>query len=212
MIHPNWVILSTAIALAGSLRYAYLTVRGRSTPNLVTWTLWAAAPLIAFFAQLDAGVGLPALTTLSAGVGPLIVLAASFIGRHRRVRLTAFDVGCGVISVIALVVWAGAGQAEFAVVLAVAADAAAALPTVRKAWRDPASENAFFYGLVGTGGVITLLTISDGAPASWAFAAYILALSVLLTAVITIRGAVVASRSGAVRSASVAPFDKMADK
>jgi hypothetical protein len=58
----------------------------------------------------------------------------------------------------------------------VAADAAAALPTIRKAWHDPDSEDVLFYVLVGTGATITLLTIRSWGPSGWAFAGYMLAL------------------------------------
>ncbi|SDT72334.1 hypothetical protein [Jiangella sp. DSM 45060] len=189
MIDQNWVVLSAALGLIGGLRYAVATMRGRASPNRVTWVLWAAAPLIAFSAQLDAGVGLPAVLTLAAGVGPLIVLTASFAGRHGSATITPFDLACGAVSVIALLVWIGLGSASWAVVVAVAADAAAATPTVRKAWREPHTENALFYVLVGLGATVTLLTITDPAPASWLFAAYMLALSLTLTAVIAGRSA-----------------------
>lgn len=187
MIDQNWVMLSAALGLIGGTRYAYMTMRGRNFPNRVTWVLWAAAPLIAFFAQLDAGVGLPAIPTLASGVGPLIVLTASFASRHGHVKITPFDLCCGTISVIALIVWVGTGHAQSAVLLAVIADAAAAIPTVRKAWRDPASENGLFYVLVGIGAIITLLSITDWAPASWMFAGYILLLAVVLTTIIATR-------------------------
>ena len=36
----------------------------RRTAALLAWSLWAAAPLIGFSAQLDAGVGLPAVMTM----------------------------------------------------------------------------------------------------------------------------------------------------
>ena len=89
---------------------------------------------------------------------------------------------------------------------AVLADGAASIPTVRKAWRDPHSENALFYLLVGAGSVITLLTITDWRPASWMFAGYILVLAVSMTTVIAVRrarsqGARSRTRDGRRRSA-----------
>lgn len=187
MLDPRWVFLGAALGLVGSVRYAVATLAGSARPNLVTWSLWAAAPLIGFSAQLDAGVGLPAVQTLAAGVGPLAVVAAGLAGRHRRARIGPFDVGCAAVSALALAVWLGLGQAPAAVLVAVAADAVAALPTVRKAWRDPDSENVLFYVLVGLGAAITLLTISSGEPSAWAFAVYVLVLCVLLVVLVSAR-------------------------
>lgn len=185
MIDPRWVFLSFALSMVGASRYAYLTLRGRVRPNLVSWSLWAAAPLIGFLAQLDAGVGLPAVQTLAAGAGPALVCVAGIASRHGRTRLTVFDVCCGAVAAVALVVWLGRGQAPLAVFVAIAADAIAAIPTLRKAWLDPHSENATTYALAGIGAGITLLTISSWEPATWAFAAYVLLLTAVLTAVVT---------------------------
>lgn len=187
MLDPNWVFLGSVLSLFGSIHYARATMAGRARPNRVTWTLWAAAPLIGFFAQLDEGVGLPAVQTLGAGVSPLIVLAASFLSRHGAVRITGFDLACGGISVAALAAWLGLGHASLAVLFAVLADGAAAIPTIRKAWRRPHTENALFYVLIGIGATITLLTITDWRPASWMFAGYILALTVSMATIITTR-------------------------
>lgn len=107
--------------------------------------------------------------------------------RHNLAQLGPFDAVCAVIAVTALGIWLGLGQAPLAVIFAVAADAAAALPTIVKAWRDPDSENLLFYVLAATAATITLLTISSWEPASWAFAGYILALCVLLVGIVSMR-------------------------
>ena len=187
MLDPNWVFLSAALGVLGSIRYAVATLQGRARPNLVSWSLWAMAPLIAFFAQLDAGVGRPAALTLASGVGPLVVVVSAVLSSHGRARLGPFDGACGVLALAALGVWVGLGEAPLAVLVAVAADAIAAVPTVIKAWREPASENVGFYALVGTGAAITLLTIRSAEPASWAFAAYVLVLCLVLVGVLVVR-------------------------
>ncbi|QZY52432.1 hypothetical protein [Leucobacter tenebrionis] len=187
MLDPYWVFAGAALGLIGSVRYAVAITRGLVRPNLVTWSLWASAPLIAFFAQLDSGVGLPAVMTLAAGVGPLIVIATSLVSRRHFARLRPFDAICGIVGAVALAVWFGLGAAPVAVLFAVAADAAAALPTVLKVWRHPDSENTLFYVLVGVGAVITLLTITVWTPQAAAFAVYQLAICVILVAVIAAR-------------------------
>lgn len=189
MLDPRFVFLGAVIGLVGSVRYAVATVRGRTEPNRVTWFLWAAAPLIGFFAQLDSDIGLPSVLTLSAGLGPLTVLLASFINRRSTARVSVFDLACGTVSGIAIVVWLALGEAPLAVLFAVGADAVGAVPTVRKAWRNPDSENAVFYVLVGVNASITLLTLVHWRPETWAFAAYMLTLSLTMTTIIGLRRA-----------------------
>ncbi|MFD2468652.1 hypothetical protein [Amycolatopsis silviterrae] len=187
MLDPHWVFAGAALGLVGSVRYAFAITRGRVRPNLVTWSLWAAAPLIGFFAQLDSDVGLPAVMTLAAGAGPSIVVLTSVITRRHYTRRGIFDVACAVIAALALAIWLGLGAAPLAVLFAVAADAVAALPTVVKAWRHPESENVLFYALVGAGATITLMTISSWEPQAWAFVLYQISICALLIGIIATR-------------------------
>ena len=104
MLDPSWVYLSAALGLVGSTRYAIATITGTARPNLVTWVLWAVAPLIGFFAQLSAGVGLPAVLTLAAGLGPLIVVVPAVVTRHSHSAIGPFDLLRAAIAGAALVV------------------------------------------------------------------------------------------------------------
>lgn len=187
MIDPSFVFLGALLSLVGSARHAWLTLQGRTRPNRVTWFLWAAVPIVGFLAQLDEGVGLPAVLTLSIGLGPAAVFLASFVNPRSVWRLTRFDLGCGALAVVALVVWLGMDEPATAVLVAVGADAAAAIPTFRKAWLAPETERSGVYVLSGLNGTIALLTIDDWAPVTFAFPLYIVAITAALTAVILVR-------------------------
>lgn len=173
MIDPHFVILGAVLSLFGSTRYATATVRGRTSPNRVTWFLWGAAPIVGFLAQVDDGVGLSSIMTLSVGVGPLIVFASSFVNRQSYWRLSAFDIGCGCVSAVAIAVWVSLDNPAAAVVLAVLADLVAGFPTIAKAYRAPRTETPVPYLLAGLNGVITLLTLDEWRPQVWAFPVYI---------------------------------------
>jgi hypothetical protein len=167
MIDAHFAILGALIIITGNAAYAVDTVRGKTQPNRVTWMLWALAPMIAFAAEVAQGVGLNAVLTLAVGFGPLLVVAASFLDPKAYARVTAFDAGCGVLSLIALVAWAVTGRGNVAILLSVLADFLAAIPTIRKAYRYPHTEHAaaFLSGVAGA--AITLLTIQ---PEDWGFA------------------------------------------
>ncbi len=141
MIPVQFVLVGAAFNLAGLSSYVADTLRGRNRPNRVSWFLWALAPLIAFAAEVGQGVGLQSLMTFMVGFGPAVVLGASFVSRHGAARLTRFDLGCGSLSLVALVMWRITGQGDVAIAFSVAADLLAGVPTIRKAYRDPASES-----------------------------------------------------------------------
>lgn len=199
MIDPRFVWLGALLSIGGAARYAWLTLQGRTRPNRVTWFLWALAPGIGFLAQLDEGVGLPAVLTLSIGVGPALIFAASFGNRGAYWRVSRFDLGCGLVSLVALLVWLGLDDPTGAVVFAVLADLVAGVPTLRKAWQHPATEHPSVFVLGGLNGVIALLTIQNWDLATWAFPAYIAVLGTVLAVVVVGRGRTRVSPDGVVR-------------
>jgi hypothetical protein len=142
--------------------------------------LWALAPLIGFTAQLAGGVGLPAVLTLSVGLGPLIVFTSSFFNQRALWRLGPVDIGCGALSVLALILWRVSGSGTAAIALSIAADGLAGVPTVIKAIKAPETEHHGIYRNAALNGTITLLTIHHWSFASAGFAVYILFMGLLL--------------------------------
>jgi hypothetical protein len=169
MIDSRFAILAALIAVTGNAAYARDTVRGATQPNRVTWMLWTLAPMIAFAAEVTQHVGLDALLTFAVGFGPLLVVAASFADPKAYARITAIDVLCGLLSLIALGAWAATGTGDVAIVFSILSDFFGAIPTIRKAYRHPESEHAGAFIAGATGAAITLFTIK---PSAWRFASF----------------------------------------
>jgi hypothetical protein len=143
----HWlVILSTILSLSGAFAYIRDMFRGKSKPNLVTWGLWAFAPLIATGAALSASAdGWATVRIFTSGFGPFLVFIAAFVARQSYWKLSFFDYACGALSVIALVAWLGADSPVLAILLAATADLFATLPTLIKAWKFPETETMYTY-------------------------------------------------------------------
>lgn len=69
--------------------------------------------------------------------------------------------------------WAITDSAVLAIILSIASDALAAIPTARKTITHPDTEHPLFFVLVSLGGALTLLTIQRWTFADWAFPLYI---------------------------------------
>jgi hypothetical protein len=200
MIDARFAILGAVITVGGNAVYAVDTVRGKTQPNRVSWTLWMLAPLIGFAAEVTQHVGLQSLLTFAIGFGPLLVVCASFLDPKAYARVTPFDILCGALSIVALVAWAVTGTGDVAIFFAIMSDLLGAVPTLRKAYHDPESEHAlaFVGGVIGS--IITLLTIKSGhwGLDSWGFPVYVVVVSGAIAALILrprlSRGAVGQSR------------------
>lgn len=165
MLNANFVILAGIINLIGSVSYIIEVLKGRVKPNKVTWLLWGVAPTIAFLAQILQGVGISAFLTFTIGFGPILILGASFINKKSYWKISKFDIFCGSVSLLALIIWILTKDANTAIFISILADFFAALPTVIKAWNQPETEDykAFLATVIAS--TITLLTIVN-----WNFA------------------------------------------
>lgn len=165
MLNENFVIVGAVLSLVGSITYLIATVKGKVKPNRVTWFLWSIIPFIAFVAQIKQGVGIQSLTTFMAGFTPLLIFFASFVNKNAYWKLGRFDIVCGVLSFIGILLWYITQVGNIAIVMSIIADALAAIPTIVKSYHAPETEDYKIYFLGAISAAITLLTIKI-----WSFA------------------------------------------
>lgn len=184
MISDKFVILGAVINLAGLYVYIVDMMKGKTRPNRVSWALWALAPLIAFAAELNKGVGLQSLMTFIVGFGPLVVFVLSFLNKKSIWKLGWFDFTCGALSILGLILWLFTREGNIAIVFSIIADGLAALPTIVKSFSHPESENTWAYSMSAVNAGITLLTIDNWTFANYGFPIYIFLICTLFTALI----------------------------
>lgn len=187
MLNQNFIIIGTLIGAVGSLAYLIDTVKGKVKPNRVSFLLWAIAPLIAFAAQIKQGVGLESLMTFSTGFLPLTVFIASFVNKKAEWKVTKFDLVCGVLSIIGLILWLVTKIGNVAITFSILADGLAAIPTIVKAYKYPDTELAWPWIATVFGVVLTLLTLNELTFANSGFIIYILIVNTLIFSLVQFR-------------------------
>lgn len=176
MIDEKFVFVGAVINLYGTFSYLLSTLKGETKPNKITWFLWALAPLIAFAAQVYQGVGLSSVMTFVVGFGPLLIFTASFVNRKSEWKISSFDLICGGLSLIGIILWSITRTGDIAILFAILADGLAAIPTLIKSYYEPETENYHAFLFAGINGFITLLTIKQWDFAHYAFPLYIFAI------------------------------------
>lgn len=170
MIDERFIYLGVGINFFGTISYLKSTLQGKTKPNKVTWFLWALAPLVAFAAQYSQGVGLVSLMTFMIGFGPILIFLASFLNKKSDWKITKFDIFCGILSLLGLVLWGLTRVGNIAILFAILADGLAAIPTLIKAYHYPETENLDSYLCAGISAVIAFLAIKDWNFANFGFA------------------------------------------
>jgi len=141
MINENFVILGVLINLFGGISYIKDTLRGKVKPNRVSWGLWAVAVTIAFSAEVSQGVGIQSLATFAVGFIPLIIFIVSFFNKKSYWKLTKFDMLCGLLSIVGLILWYITKVGNIAIIFSIFADLTAGIPTLVKSYKYPETEN-----------------------------------------------------------------------
>jgi hypothetical protein len=180
MINENFVFVGFVLSLIGSWSYLVDTIKGRVKPNKVTWLLWALAPLIAFYAMIQQGVGIQALVTFVVGFIPLIIFIASFFNKQATWEISKLDIICGALSILGLILWLVTKVGNVAIFFSIMADGLAAIPTIVKSYKYPETENGtiFAFGIVNA--IIGLLTIKMWNFQNFGFPAYLLVVNAIL--------------------------------
>ncbi len=139
------VLLGAIVSLYGIAHYIRDIFHGQTKPNLITWVLWALAPLVASAAAISTGARWAVLPTFMVGLGPLLVVISALIKRSAIWRPKNFDYLSGGFSFVAILLWAVTRKPGMAVLFAILSDGLAALPTLIKAWQFPKTESGIVY-------------------------------------------------------------------
>src|SRR6478609_11527748 len=97
MTWEHWlVLLSLGISLFGCFTYLHNMFTGTTKPNLVSWSLWALAPLIATGAAISSGADAwGTARVFISGFVPLLIFVFGLFVRQSYWKLTRFDFFCG---------------------------------------------------------------------------------------------------------------------
>lgn len=141
MINENFVLLGAFINLLGGISYIKDTLQGKVKPNKVSWGLWGLGVMIAFLAEISQGVGIQSLATFMVGFIPFTIFVASFFNKNSYWKITKFDLLCGSLSIIGLILWYVTKIGNIAIIFSIFSDLMAGIPTLVKSYKYPETEN-----------------------------------------------------------------------
>lgn len=180
MLDQNFIFIGIVLNAIGLSSYLIDTVKGKIQPNKVSWALWSVASLVVFLAQIKQGVGIQSLMTLSVGLLSLIIFLGSFLNKKAYWKFTKFDLSCGVLSLVGLIIWQITQIGNIAIMFSIMADGLAYVPTIVKAYKFPQTESDWPWLAISMNGLFTLLTIKNWNFANFGFPSYFLIINLVV--------------------------------
>lgn len=180
MLPEQIVYIGVLTSLTLTFFYTRTIIYGETRPNLISWSIWALAPLIAVFLQIKAGAGLSFLSSFMSGFGPLLVVIVALVYKRGFWEITKLDIVCGVLALLSLVIYILTNKLGISIVFAILSDGLAAIPTIRKSWKYPESESFITYMAGIISNTLALLVIKNWIFSIYSFSVYLIMMNIII--------------------------------
>lgn len=133
-----FAIVASLLAIAGNVPYLHDVLKKKITPHPYTWLVWSIVSAITFFGLFAKGAGIGALPVAVAEVFTIIIFLFSLRNGFSHIDKT--DHYYLVAALLGLIPWMLTNDPTISVIVAVSIDLIAFMPTIRKTWHKPQSE------------------------------------------------------------------------
>jgi hypothetical protein len=165
------VIIASVLAFVGNIAYLKDVVRGKVRPHPYTWFIWSIVSLVTFLGGLEKGAGIDAIPTAVAEGFTIIIFlyavarlfkrsgATIHVRKHEIGHIRPIDHIFLVVALLGLIPWALTKDPTISVIVVVTIDVIAFIPTLRKTWAHPETEQPLLYQMNVTRHILTLFSL-----------------------------------------------------
>ncbi len=151
-------MLAGMLSLVDFFLYYVSILRRKTRPNRATWFILTLVSLIIFSSYYSLGARATAWQPLAYVIGPFITFVLSL--KYGQQGWTFFDSLCAGGALFGLFLWWISGVALIALLITVFIDFLGMLPTIKKSYLDPLSEEVLPWFVTCIACVLNLLAIT----------------------------------------------------
>jgi hypothetical protein len=174
-------LLSGGLVLLSIVPYAIRTYDGKIRPVPTSWSLWSLIGLALLLTYRSAGASANIWPAFFGFTNPTLITILSVWRREKWKKPNLAERLCFVFGIASLVLWLAVRRSQelsqFALVVAIAADFCAALPTVKFVWAEPGRDRPVSWVLFGIGYFLAVFATPENTFANWALPLYMTAIS-----------------------------------
>lgn len=158
-----FAIIASILAVIGNVSYLKDVFRGVVVPHPYTWFIWSIVSAVTFFGMLQKGAGIGALPTGIAEAFTIVIFVYSLV----RLRKSGFgyirpiDHYFFAAAMLGLIPWIVTKDPTISVIVVVAIDLIAFVPTLRKTWQHPQTEKPLLYEMNITRHALTFFALGS---------------------------------------------------
>ena len=149
------LIMSALIGAIAYYPYARDVKRGRARPRIITWSIWAFLGGVMTVSAISAGEVSSAVLSAQGFIGCSLIVILGW--RQSSTKIGKLDMTSLAGAIVGLVALLLLRNPTVALLLSVAIDAIAFVPTLMHAWTDPDEEPMASYALSTLSGSLALI-------------------------------------------------------
>lgn len=178
--------LAIALTLYAFFPYIRSIQQGQTRPHVFSWVIWGSTTFVVFLAQLadKGGVG-----AWPVGVSGIITCYVAFLAYRQKAdtSITRVDWVFFIGALTSLPAWYFTSDPLWSVIILTAVDSAGFIPTFRKAYAQPFTENLTFYSLFVVRNSFVIIALENYSLTTVLFPAVIAILTALFIAMLVYR-------------------------
>ena len=151
-------IFAGIVSLTAYLIYFNSILKGESKPNRVTWWIWTFMGAILALSYYFSGARDTIWSPIVEFIGPLLTAILS-IKYGEGGMADKIDIFCFIGGILSIILWVVTGSPVLALILNLAIDGFAIIPTVKKSYLRPEGENFWAWFGTGLGDFLNLLAV-----------------------------------------------------
>jgi hypothetical protein len=126
--------IASLLVIVSVIPYAFRAYQRKVHPSLTSWSLWALIALVLLLTYRSSGAKENAWPTIFGFFNPFLIVITVMIRQGGWKKPTRVELGCIIFCILSLILWVFVKESkmlsQFALYLAILADALAAVPTI----------------------------------------------------------------------------------
>lgn len=147
------------VSLAAFVPYILGILRGKTTPNRATWLIWTVVSFMLGTSYYASGANHTIWVPVIYAVSSLVI--AIFSIKYGKDGWARLDKYCLFIAGISMILWWMFSSPLIALIINLFIDFIGALPTIRKAYHEPESEDRTAWTLLFIGNTANMFAVED---------------------------------------------------
>jgi hypothetical protein len=176
-------IASGIVLLLGNIPYMMSIRRGDTRPNLVSWGIWTVIGCILLGSYQAIGATHTRWLLIAQVISQFTITVYAF--RYSRGKWSQLDRICLAGAGLSLVLWWRSGAPLVALLMNTLMDLLGAIPTIKKIYHEPDSEDLLFWMMSFSASVLNLLAIENFSLSFIVFPVYLFVLNITVLALLT---------------------------